>query len=109
MNIKKLLERFLNYLSGADPSDDGPSIPVLMYIKPTCGYCSRARSILDSNDIQYKVIDITGNNQLRKEMMDLSGRRTVPQIFINRKHIGGCLELMRMSKRGDLKIFNKGE
>lgn len=67
---------------------------VLMYIKASCPYCVRAKQLLERENIEYQVIDISLHPEKRDEMIAASnGRSTVPQIFINDKHLGGCDDL----------------
>ena len=73
---------------------------VVMYSSPWCGYCVRARRLLKSKGVDYTDIDITSAPGLRAEMMQKSGLRTVPQIWINEEHIGGCDELYALERNG---------
>jgi glutaredoxin 3 len=76
---------------------------VVIYTKKTCSYCSRAKSLLDKKGIAYTVLDITNDDSLRSEMIQKSGnKRTVPQIFINDKNIGGFDDLNILDKKGEL-------
>jgi glutaredoxin 3 len=58
--------------------------------------------MLGNKGIEYKEIAVDGNPSLRQEMMEKSGRNTVPQIWINEEHIGGCDELIALQRSGDL-------
>ena len=78
----------------------GPN--VIMYTQALCGFCSAARSLLASKDVEVEEIDVTMNPHSRREMQDRSGRRTVPQIFIDGRHIGGYDDLAALEKRGEL-------
>lgn len=74
-----------------------------IYSTPVCPYCVRAKSLLKSKNQNYEEIDISVNAQIRDEMMSRAGgRRTVPQIFINDKHIGGFDDLYALDQKGDL-------
>lgn len=75
---------------------------VEIYTKPTCPYCLRAKALLSSKGISYKEINIAGNDQLREEMINRSNRKTVPQIFIDGKSIGGCDDLHELEDQGKL-------
>lgn len=75
---------------------------VTIYIKPTCPYCHRAMALLDSKGVNYTVIDVQDDAELFHEMVTKSGRRTVPQIFINNKAIGGCDDLHALDADGKL-------
>lgn len=71
-----------------------------MYSSSWCGFCVRARQLLQSKGVDYTDIDVNSAPGLRAEMMQKSGRRTVPQIWINDEHIGGCDELYALERNG---------
>jgi glutaredoxin 3 len=73
-----------------------------MYSSGYCGFCFRAKRLLDSKGIAYQEISVDGHNDLRQQMMQISGGRTVPQIIINDKAIGGCDELYALERQGQL-------
>lgn len=75
---------------------------VKVYSRAWCPFCTRAKSLLNSKGIKFKVIDIEGKPALREEMIALTGRTTVPQIIINNKPIGGCDDLMALDAQGKL-------
>ncbi len=76
---------------------------VELYTKGTCPYCVRAKALLDNKDVKYKEIRIDQFPELRSEMIDrANGGYTVPQIFIDEKHIGGCDEMMELERDGRL-------
>jgi len=75
---------------------------IVIYTTRTCGYCAHAKALLDSKGLTYKELAVDGDAPLRKQMMALSGRRTVPQIWINEVHIGGCSELYDLQASGRL-------
>lgn len=64
-----------------------------IYTTQICPYCVRAKMLLDRKGASYNEIRVDQNPELRQKMEQLSGRRTVPQIFINGQHIGGCDDL----------------
>src|SRR5437016_4525211 len=66
---------------------------VVMYLTDWCPYCARARGLLERKGVTYETIDIDERPEARAEMMARSGRRSVPQIFIGDKHVGGCDDL----------------
>ena len=77
--------------------------PVEIYTTPWCGYCFRAKRLLDQKGVAYAETDVSANLDLRVEMIDRAGgRRTVPQIFIGGTHIGGCDELYALERAGKL-------
>ena len=73
-----------------------------MYTQMLCGYCSAARKLLESKGAEFTEIDVTMDSTKRREMMDRSGRRTVPQIFFGERHIGGYDDLAALEQSGDL-------
>lgn len=76
---------------------------VEMYTTMFCPYCSRARALLQKKGVDFSDIDIADEPQRRTEMIARAGgRRTVPQIFINGEHIGGCDELVALDRAGKL-------
>jgi glutaredoxin 3 len=76
---------------------------VKMYTTAVCPYCVQAKRILRSRGVeQIDEIRVDSLPQERIKMMELTGRRTVPQIFIGDTHVGGCDDLMALDGRGDL-------
>ena len=76
---------------------------VEIYTSPWCGYCSRAKALLDKKGASFEEIDVSMNNELRAHMMSrANGARTVPQIFIDGKHIGGSDDLYALDRSGGL-------
>ncbi|HXC14133.1 MAG TPA: glutaredoxin 3 [Stellaceae bacterium] len=76
---------------------------VEMYMTMFCPYCSRARALLQQKGVGFEEIDIAEEPERRAEMIKRAGgRRTVPQIFINGEHIGGCDDLVALDRAGKL-------
>ena len=75
---------------------------IVMYTTGWCGYCARARALLESKNVPFEEIDVDAVPGAREEMMKRSGRRTVPQIFIGETHIGGFDELSALDREGKL-------
>ena len=76
---------------------------VEIYTKFTCPYCVRATRLLESKGIPYKEIPVDRGGEPREEMLARSnGRTTVPQIFIDGRHVGGCDDLMMLEYDGKL-------
>lgn len=75
---------------------------VVMYSTPWCPYCIRARMLLKQKGVAFEDIDVAGNPGLRREMEARSHRHTVPQIWINDEHIGGCDELHALERAREL-------
>ncbi len=75
---------------------------VEVYATGWCPYCERARQLLASKGVAVEEIDVEARPGARDEMVARSGRRTVPQIFINQTHIGGCDDLLALNAAGGL-------
>jgi glutaredoxin 3 len=76
---------------------------VKMYTTGVCPYCIRAKQILKAKGVeQIEEIRIDMEPDARARMMEITGRRTVPQIFIGETHVGGCDDLMALDGRGGL-------
>ncbi len=76
---------------------------VLIYTGPICNYCSAAKHLLSKKKVQYEEIDIGEDIEKREEMLKKSnGAKTVPQIFIGEKHVGGYVELKALETKGEL-------
>jgi glutaredoxin 3 len=76
---------------------------VKMYTTAVCPYCTRAKQILKSKGVeQIEEIRIDTDPAQRDHMMQITGRRTVPQIFIGQTHVGGCDDLMALDAKGGL-------
>lgn len=75
---------------------------VLVYTTSYCPFCFRAKALLRSRNIDFREIDVTRDASLREEMERLSGRRTVPQVFIDGASIGGFEELRQLDATGEL-------
>ena len=77
--------------------------PIEIYTTTYCPYCVRAKQLLDKKGAAYQEIDVTGDEAARMALVEKSGgRKTVPQIFINGQHIGGCDDLYALDKEGKL-------
>ena len=75
---------------------------VLIYTTSYCPYCTAAKALLRSKNVQFEEIDVTDDPARRSEMEQLSERRTVPQIFIDGKPIGGYDDARDLDANGDL-------
>lgn len=83
---------------------------VLMYTTAVCPYCVRAQGLLNRKgvtDIEKVRIDL--DPEKRDEMMARTGRRTVPQIYIGDRHVGGCDDLFDLDRAGKLEPLLRGE
>jgi glutaredoxin 3 len=75
---------------------------VLIYTTTWCGYCVRAKALLDSREIDYDEVNLDDDPQFRQKLLDLTGGWTVPQILVDGRPIGGYTELWRLDKSGRL-------
>lgn len=78
------------------------SAEVVMYSTRFCPYCVRARQLLEEKNVVFTDIGVDGQPLKRREMMERSGRHTVPQIWIGEQHVGGYDDLARLEARGQL-------
>ena len=77
--------------------------PVKMFTTQVCPYCQRARRLLEQHGVQaIEELRVDLQPALRETMVQLTGRRTVPQIFIGETHVGGCDDLYALDRRGAL-------
>ena len=78
-------------------------VRVEVYSTLFCPYCARAKSLLEKKGVDYVTIDVIEDTSKRDEMVERSGgRQTVPQIFINGEHIGGCDDMVALDRAGGL-------
>ncbi|MFC7537412.1 glutaredoxin 3 [Sphingomonas sp. GCM10030256] len=75
---------------------------VEMYLKTTCPYCVRAAHLLSQKGVRPEEYNVERGGPLKEEMVQRSGRMTVPQIFIGGKHVGGCDDLFALERQGKL-------
>ncbi len=76
---------------------------VEIYTKPTCGFCFMAKRLLKSKGVSFAEVNISAQPERRAEMIQrANGGSTVPQIFIDGKHVGGCDDLMALERGGKL-------
>lgn len=73
---------------------------VVIYTTSYCPYCDAAKEFLDSKGVKYEEIDVTNDEAVREKIAALSGRQTVPQIFVDGVSIGGYEDLVRFYRSG---------
>ena len=78
------------------------SAQVVMYSTRFCPYCMRARALLDGKGVSYTDIGVDGRPELRAQMVERSGRHTVPQIWIGEHHVGGYDDIALLERQGRL-------
>ncbi len=83
---------------------------IIVYSTLTCPYCVNAKELLDAKGLEYKIVYVDKDPTQLAEMLSKSnGSRTVPQIFIDGKHIGGFSDLKILNESGKLDVLLKGE
>jgi glutaredoxin 3 len=75
---------------------------IQMYTTAWCGYCTRAKMLLEDRGLDYEEIRMDDDPAFRSALLELSGRWTVPQIFIDGRHVGGYSELCELDRSGCL-------
>ena len=75
---------------------------VTIYTRQFCGFCTAAKRLLDGKGVAYTERDATSSSALRQEMIQRSGRRTFPQVFIGDEHVGGFDDLDAAERDGRL-------
>ncbi|MBT9384467.1 glutaredoxin 3 [Pseudooceanicola sp. CBS1P-1] len=74
-----------------------------IYTTPFCGFCSRAKQLLNAKNLPFREIDVSRDRGLRSAMTRRAGgSHTVPQIFVGGQHVGGCSELLTLERQGRL-------
>jgi glutaredoxin 3 len=81
---------------------------IVVYVSGWCPFCQRAEGLLTKKGLAYRVIDIGEDAKLREERIARSGRRSVPQVFIGDKHVGGCDDLFALEGSGELDRMIQG-
>jgi glutaredoxin 3 len=75
---------------------------VIIYTTRICPYCVRAKQLFQRKGIHYQEIDVSNDQETRLQLVARTKQRTVPQIFINDQHIGGCDDLYALERQGAL-------
>ena len=81
---------------------------VTLYTSDWCPYCRRARDLLAQKNVLFSEVNVEDEPKFREEMIARSNRRTVPQIFIGDKHVGGCEDLFELDRSGELDRLIRG-
>jgi glutaredoxin 3 len=82
---------------------------VQIYSKKNCPFCVRAKALLDRKGIPYEEIDAEGSDELRVWLAETSGQKTVPQIFVDGRPLGGFSDIDALDKQGKLDPVLRGE
>lgn len=83
------------------------SDPVLIYTTPICPYCVRAKQLLNRKGVSFREIDVSNDPERRAYLVETTGQRTVPQIFIAGQSIGGCDDMIALDRAGKLDTLLK--
>ena len=81
---------------------------VTVYLSDWCPYCRRAKDLLARKNVSVSEINVEDDLKFREEMIARSNQRTVPQIFIGDKHVGGCDDLFELDRSGELDRLLQG-
>ena len=81
---------------------------VTLYVSGWCPYCERAKGLLARKNVVFSEINVEDEPKFREEMIARSNRRTVPQIFIGDRHVGGCDDLFELDRSGELDRLIQG-
>jgi glutaredoxin 3 len=81
---------------------------VTVYTSDWCPYCQRAKGLLTQKNVIFSEINVEEDANFREQMIARSNRRTVPQIFIGDKHVGGCDDLFELDRSGELDRLIQG-
>ena len=75
---------------------------IKMYITPWCPYCRAAVSLFEGKGREFEIVDVTGDRDKRRWLMEVTGQHTVPQIFIDGKSYGGFTDVQALDRQGQL-------
>jgi glutaredoxin 3 len=75
---------------------------VVVYTTDWCPYCRAAEALLRSKGVDYRRVDVSGNHEIRRWLVEATGRRTVPQVFINGAPVGGFDDINALDRSGRL-------
>jgi glutaredoxin 3 len=79
-----------------------PAPEILVYTTPICPYCVAAKALLRKKKAAFREIDVSTDDELRADLIRRTGRRTIPQIFIGARHVGGFDDLSALDRQGEL-------
>ena len=76
--------------------------PVTVYTTDFCGYCLRVKTLLERHGIAYTEVNAADQPGLREKLLEKSGRRTLPQVYVGERFVGGADEILALHQRGEL-------
>jgi glutaredoxin 3 len=89
-----------------EPANDGPCVEI--FSGPLCSYCHRAKAVLARRGLRYREIDVASAEGREEMTTRLPHVKSIPQIFIDGRHIGGCEDLERLDSAGALGLVESG-
>jgi glutaredoxin 3 len=95
-------------MTGPDRLWMGGMPKVQMYTKQQCPYCVRAKALLQKKGVAYEEIDVEGNDDMRIWLAEASGQKTVPQIFVDGRPLGGFADIDALDRQGKLDPILRG-
>jgi glutaredoxin 3 len=78
------------------------SADVVVYLTDWCPYCTRAKDLLGKKNVRFRVVDVDDRPDLRAWLLERSGQRTVPQVFVNGRPLGGFTDIAALDRKGEL-------
>ena len=81
---------------------------VRLYTKKNCAYCLRAKALLSKMGVAFEEIDVETDDQLRTWLVEQTGQRTVPQVFVGERSLGGYTDLEALDQKGELDPILRG-
>jgi glutaredoxin 3 len=82
---------------------------VQIYTKEDCPYCTRAKALLRRKGVAFEEIDVERDDEMRAWLVEATGQRTVPQIFVNGRSLGGYSDVEALDRQGELDSILRGE
>lgn len=82
---------------------------ITVYTKENCPFCVRAKALLSRKGVTFEEVKVEGRDDLRTWLVEASGQRTVPQIFVGERSLGGFMDIDALDKRGALDPALRGE
>jgi glutaredoxin 3 len=86
-----------------------PSPKVTLYTKDHCPYCVRAKALLTRKGVPFEEVPVEGRDDLRTWLMEATGQRTVPQVFVGERSLGGYTDVAALDEEGKLDALLRGE
>ncbi len=82
---------------------------VTLYTGSFCGYCVQVRALLERRGISFAEVNVEDHPDLREKLLARSGRRTLPQVYVGERYVGGATELAALDRRGELEKLLQNE